>query len=200
MHPKNSGSVLLYDVHLEIRAILRHFITLGDQWGIVQAHSTLLPIGWEINVLAAFCEFIFEARGETFIQVIILRISTEWRCLFSLVENLADQNPINSNASLASKEHYTGICITSLKEEMLVKTINEVIFNRFHSLLNSFQYKMVPAWWQSQEFPEVGHIKFKQAHHNQWVENAVVSTKLQMPPWFLYQNRRSLLMLLLTII
>ena len=127
----------------------------------MQAYTTLLSVCWEIDVLATFCESIFETCIEALTKVIILWVTTEWRCLFSLVKNLTDQNTVNSNTTLASKEHYTGICIASLKEEMLVKPINKVIFNRFHSFFDSFEHKMVPVWRKSQEFPEVGHIKFK---------------------------------------
>ena len=149
--------------------------------------STLLTISRYINILASFCESVFEACLEAFAQVIVLRVTAEYRGLLPLIQDFTNQNAIDSNTRLATKVHDAGVGVALLVEEVLVIPIHEVVFNWLHSLFDAFKHQMMPARREPQELAEVCHVKLQQSHYDSGVQAAVVATELQVSPRFLDQ-------------
>lgn len=74
---------------------------------------------------------------------------------FRLVYDLADQHAVDSDSALASELHDAGVGIATFEKEMLVVEVDELVLNRFHSLLDAFENQMMPVWRQSQKLPEI---------------------------------------------
>ena len=133
MHPKDSISSLFNNVHFVVRTEIRGLLPALD------AYATLLPIGRNIEGLRALRKFVLERGIQTFVQMVVLRVARQIRRLLSLVQNLTDEDTVHSDAPLSSKIHNARICVTFLKEKMLVELVHEVDFDWFHTFFNTFQ-------------------------------------------------------------
>lgn len=105
-----------------------------------------------------------------------------------LVKNFANENAIDSDASLSAVVHDAGVSVTLLEEQVLVVKIYELVFDRLHSLLQPLEDQMVPVRRKSQKLPEVRHVKFKNHHHDAGLQHAVFASEFQKTVRFLDQN------------
>lgn len=144
-----------------------------------------LPIGADVLFHASFSEFVLEAGLQTLSKVVVFGVFAERLKSFSLVEHLANQNAVHSDAAFTSKIHNTRICVTALEKQVVVVLIDEIIFRTSHAFLDSFENKVMPVRRQSQELSKIGHVVLKNHHRNPWVEHAVFSSKLYLSLRFL---------------
>ena len=68
---------------------------------------------------------------------------------------------------------------------MLIVQIDEFVLDWFHPFLDSFKHQVMPRRGQAQELSEIGHVKLEQRHDNSWLQNTVVTSKLQESSWLL---------------
>jgi len=119
---------------------------------------------------------------------------------FSLIQNLTNNDSINSYASFASKVHDAWVRVTLFEKQVLIVQVDKLIFNLFHSFFNSFKDQMMPWRRQSKKFSEISHIIFQNHHDNIWVQITIITTKFKESLWFLNQNALLLKLSLFTYI
>ena len=71
--------------------------------------------------------------------MVILWVSRQVRRLLALVKNLADQDTVDSDSTLAPEIHYARVGVTFLEEQVLVEFVYEVYFHGLHSLFDTFK-------------------------------------------------------------
>ena len=109
VQPYDTRVVRLDDIHFVVGAVLglldvstRIFDIVGDACAIF---LTVLRIITTHILKTSLSEFVFETGFKTLVQVVVGRIFLDGKEVFSLVQDLADQYPVDAYASLSSKIH-----------------------------------------------------------------------------------------------
>ena len=79
--------------------------------------------------MATFCELIFETCFEALVQMVVWRIFLKGRELIALVKDLADENTVDTDASLSTEIHYARIGIAFFEKQVMIILVYEVYFN-----------------------------------------------------------------------
>jgi hypothetical protein len=131
--------------------------------------------------LTSLGELVFEASFEALVQVVVGRVLRKSRELLALVQNFADEDAVDADASLAAEVHYARISVALFEEEMLVVLIDEVDFNFVEPLVEAFQHHVMPIRAEAEKLPEVCHVVFEDRHGDAWLKHAVPAAKLELP-------------------